>query len=175
MLRFVLSKNLISFSFSNCVSQNDASAPRSHAGRHQLLRPGALPVTARDPHPGRLRRLQPHREGGAPPRHPEQAALQRDQRRHELRWSQLQLGQDSRLQRLGIQARGTIPLLLPLLISLLFCFSALLFSALLSPSFFSKPFHFAFIHFSPNFIRFLLFLSHQLFSSRFFSPPLIGP
>lgn len=116
MLRFVLSSVLLCLSVSlDCLSlcpQDDASAPWSNAGRHQLLRAGALPVAARHPHPGRLLRLQPHRQGGAPAGRPHPAALrgrrgpQPGGARHELGRRQLQLGPDGRLQRLGVQESG---------------------------------------------------------------------
>lgn len=72
-------------------AQNDAAAPGSLAGRHQLLRPGALPLAARHAHPGRLRHLHPLREGGAACGHPDQAPAQRPARRDQLRRGQLQL------------------------------------------------------------------------------------
>lgn len=72
--------------------QNDAAAPRSVSGRHQLLGSGAVPLPARLAHPGRLRQLHARREGGAAARHPEQAPVQRARRRRQLRRGQLQLG-----------------------------------------------------------------------------------
>lgn len=96
--------NIVIICWLSCF-QNDAAALRSITGWHQLLRPGALPLPAGHTHPGRLHQLHTHRERGAATGDPDQAAVQRAQRRHELRWRQLQLRQSLRAALLWVRSQ----------------------------------------------------------------------
>lgn len=86
--------------------QNDAAALGSVPGRHQLLRPRALPLAAGDAHPGRLHQLHTHCEGGAAVGHPVQASVPQPQHRRQLRWLQQRPGLRASRPRGRGQKRG---------------------------------------------------------------------